>query len=205
MRLDQLSLKYESNGDPGAESNNAGDAGGESYGLYQFADNAGIPRQFINWLKAQGSPYAYLADLSTGTPDFDAAWKEIAAKDPDGFSEAQYEFAKTLYYEPAVARAKLAFINMEKHSEALGAVLWSAAVQYDSYYCTELFADSATLLGYADASSLDDISFDEQLIKAIYQVRASDDWTTGSPDLRPGLRNRFINECQDALALLAQK
>ena len=39
--LGDLSAQYESNGDPGCISDGYGDAGGKSYGTYQFSSNAG--------------------------------------------------------------------------------------------------------------------------------------------------------------------
>ena len=42
----------------------------------------------------------------------------------------------------------------------------------------------------------------QSLIRNIYAVRASDEWTSGSPSLRPGLRARFEAECLDALNML---
>ncbi|KYZ76872.1 hypothetical protein AXX12_18380 [Anaerosporomusa subterranea] len=200
MKLGDLSAKYESNGDPGAISSGEGDAGGVSYGAYQFAANAGVPGQFVAWLKQIGYLYAdELAEAGVpGCDEFSDAWLRAAARDPDGFLAAQHEFVRQSYYEPAREQALAAGINIDGCSFALQNVVWSAAVQYGAYYVKELFEDAATQLGVTSAADADDAA----LIQAIYDVRASDEWTTGSPELRPGLIARFEAECRDALAAL---
>lgn len=200
-----LSSRYESNGDPGCVAHTPGDAGGASYGCYQFADNAGVPRQFINWLRDQGHKFGRLAALSTGSTEFDAFWKECAKEDREEFFRLQHDFVQMNYYDRAVERVRKCHVNMENHSFALKNVLWSAAVQYGVYYMKEMFEDACDVLGYPNPSYVDDIKFDRELIKAIYVVRASDEWTSGSPSLRYGLRNRFRNECDDALKMLEEE
>ncbi|MDF2501619.1 MAG: Uncharacterized protein K0Q77_2333 [Anaerosporomusa subterranea] len=200
MKLGDLSAKYESNGDPGAISSGEGDAGGVSYGAYQFATNAGVPGQFIDWLANMGYSYAELLATAgePGSDGFSDAWLTTAIGDPVGFLAAQHEFVRQTYYEPARERALAAGINIDGRSFALQNVVWSAAVQYGAYYVKELFEDAATKLGVTSAADADDAA----LIQAIYDVRASDEWTTGSPELRPGLIARFEAECRDALAAL---
>jgi hypothetical protein len=200
MKLGDLSAKYESNGDPGAISSGEGDAGGVSYGAYQFSTNAGVPRQFIAWLESMGYSYAepLAAAGEPGTEGFSDAWLAVAIEDPDGFLAAQHEFVRQTYYEPARERALAAGINIEGRSFALQNVVWSAAVQYGAYYVKELFEDAAARLGITTAADADEAA----LIQAIYEVRASDEWTAGSPELRPGLIARFEAEGQDALGLL---
>ena len=50
MRLGELSGKYESNSNPAIVARSAGDAGGWSYGLYQFSSEAGSVQDFVEWL-----------------------------------------------------------------------------------------------------------------------------------------------------------
>lgn len=200
MKLGDLSAKYESNGDPGAISSGEGDAGGISYGAYQFSANAGVPEQFARWLSETG--YAYAEELAVagepGSGEFSDAWLAVAAKDPDGFFAAQHEFVRQTYYEPGCQRALAAGVVLTDRSFALQNVVWSAAVQYGPYYIKELFEDVAVWLGLSSAAE----AGDGQLIQAIYVIRATDEWTAGSPELRPGLIARFEAECQDALAML---
>lgn len=199
-KLGDLSSQYESNGDPGVISHCAEDAGGTSYGAWQFANNFGIPQAFVDWLVDEGSHWgARLNQYCPDTPEFDAEWTAIAQEDRGGFLGTQHEYVRLNYYVPAVAEAAKAYIDLEKRSFALRNVVWSASVQYGPGNIKELFDDAAGVLGYPNAS----YAADKELIEAIYTVRTSDEWTGGSPTLRYGLRRRFSAECGDALELLA--
>jgi hypothetical protein len=204
MELGCLSAKYESNGDPGCIARTAGDAGGASYGAYQFANASGIPQSFVNFLNDRGYAFGQLlGQFEPDTAEFDQQWRELAEQSPEEFLELQRRYVEEHYYIPACDRAAQIGITIDNHSFALQNVLWSAAVQYGVYYGGgELFEDAAALMGYPNPSYLDEKQFDRELIKAIYEVRASDEWTSGSPSLRYGLRNRFAQECDDALAIL---
>jgi len=197
MALGDLSAKYESNGDPGAVADNPGDAGGASYGAYQFATSAGVPQVFVAWLAKQGYRLAQTLGNAgePGTPEFNKAWQQVAAEDHDGFLEIQRLYVQQKYYDPAVTALSDSGFKVDGRSEALRQVIWSAAVQYGPRWVAELFKEAAD----GDPNLCDDAT----LISKIYQVRASDDWTSGSPDLRPSLRARFASECNDALAMLA--
>ena len=86
--LGQLSAQYESNGNPGAIAETAGDPGGKSYGMYMFSSSAGSPRAFFEW--CQESSNAYYRGIGNtlseayyyGSPGygarFDAAWQRLA-------------------------------------------------------------------------------------------------------------------------------
>lgn len=196
MRLGDLSAQYESNGDPGAISDAAGDAGGTSYGAYQFAANAGVPQDFIKWLSEQGyGPAAVLAEAGeAGTAAFNEAWRQAADSDPEGFLAMQHDYVRQQYYEPAVQLLRSVGFDADGRSAAIREVIWSAAVQYGPYWITDLFQEAAG----PELTVMDDVT----LIQNIYAVRASDEWTGGSPALRPGLRARFAAECDQALAML---
>jgi murein DD-endopeptidase MepM/ murein hydrolase activator NlpD len=204
LKYDILSHKYESNGDPGCVSDGAGDAGGVSYGLYQLASRTGPVKEFVEFCVSSGYPggSTLAAAGKPGSDSFSEAWKQVATQDATGFGDIQYKFMLEHFFQPAVTQAASAGIDLNKHSDALKCVVWSAAVQYSPYHTRELFQDAATILGQP-TSALDDVKCDSDLIQAIYQVRASDEWTSGSPSLRPGLRARFENECNDALTLLS--
>lgn len=206
-QLGELSAKYESCGDPAAVSCSAGDAGGVSYGLYQFATNCGVPQAFVEWLQTQPEPWANYgrALASSGQPGeigFSQCWKDIGETDPGGFGQLQHDYVKAVYYDSAaqMLRDQLGF-EIEARSEALKQVLWSRAVQYSAHWMPELFQNAADMA----AQSLDDID-DEELIANIYEVNLTDpSWTSGSPSLRPGLFNRFRNEREEALAMLREE
>jgi hypothetical protein len=197
--LGSMSARYESNGDAGAIGRNAGDAGGASYGAYQFAANVGVPEDFVEWLGEEGYEGASVLRRAgePGTAEFDEAWQQVAAADPTGFYSMQHRYVEVMYYQPAKAALLDAGVDIGSRSAALRQVAWSAAVQYGSGYVAELFQSAAGLVD-ATPAELDDGT----LIECIYAVRASDEWTAGSPGLRPGLRARFAEECREALGML---
>jgi hypothetical protein len=205
MRIGELSAKYESNGDPAAVSQSDGDAGGWSYGIYQFASAVGKIQEFVEWLCRQSAPYdGYGRQLaSAGDPICDQSfvdkWQEIGNADPEGFAQLQDDFVKPQYFD---AGAQILLdeygFDISGHSDALKAVLWSNCVQHGPVYGAEVFKDAADLAGQ-NISMMSDRS----LIYNIYEVKLTDmSWSSGSPELRPGLFNRWRNEREDALAIL---
>lgn len=203
--LGDLSSKYESNGDPGAVSSGYGDAGGVSYGAYQFATNVGVPSDFVAWLIRQGYSHArtlYSAG-APGTPFFSQAWTYIAEIDYDGFLAAQHEYVKQQYYDKAVDYLQQAGFDASKHSTAMQDVIWSRAVQYGPGLIVGMFTAAAEVYGHLNLYYVDDKSFDGDMIRAIYlYVCMTPEWTDGSPGLRSGLYARFNAECTDALKML---
>ncbi len=183
----------------GGDRAERGDAGGASYGAYQFATNAGVPAAFVAWLGEQG--YAGAAALAAagepGTEGFDAAWHEAAEADGAGFLAMQHRFVREMYYEPVRATLLGLGVDVAGRPEALRQVVWSAAVQYGPGWIGDLFTEAAALAG-REVAEVDDAT----LIANVYAVRASDGWTAGSPGLRPSLRARFAAECREALGML---
>ncbi len=212
--LGSLSAKYESNGDAGTIADNPGDAGGKSYGAWQLSKNMGTLQQFVDWLNktgweagkfltraenAGGIPGEH--DVTLGSAEFDDLWQQAAEKYGESFLTAQKEFIKENFYDVGVEQAKSVYLDLEKRSAALKDVIWSAAVQHGPGNIAELLQQAASLMKQPNASYLTD----EDLIKAIYAVRSSDEWTNGSPDYRPALRERFHNEMNDALMRLSKE
>ena len=205
MELGDLSAKYESNGDCGSVSNCSGDAGGTSYGCYQFATNAGVPQAFVAWLQSIGNQYGdTLANAGdAGSDGFNQAWQNIANNDSDTFFQLQHDYVKSVYYDTAVEELRNNNYNINNHNEVMKNVIWSRAVQYGTGNIVEMFTDAVHSLGYDNLSYVDSADYDANMIKAIYlNVCSTPEWTNGSPDLREGLYNRFQNECNDALAML---
>lgn len=212
--LGSLSAKYESNGDAGIIANNSGDAGGKSYGAWQLSYNMGSLQKFVEWLNDNGwdagkfltkgeNPAAGIPghDVVIGSDEFDSLWKEAANKYGESFLNAQKQYIKEAFYDVGVEQAKSVYVDLEKRSEALKNVIWSAAVQHGPENIADLLQQAAGLMKQPNASYLTD----EQLIKAIYAVRSSDEWTNGSPELRPQLRGRFNEEMNDALLRLQKE
>lgn len=197
--IGDLSARYESNGDPGTISSGYGDAGGKSYGCYQFAINAGVPQAFVAWLINLGHAFgAILASCVPGSGEFDVAWRQLAGTYPADFAQAQHDYVQAYYFEPAIINLRAIGFEAMGRSEALHQVIWSRAVQYSARWIPDLFTEAAALAG----QELIRMS-DRDLIWWVYEVNLTDpEWTAGSPALRPGLFARFQQERQDALAML---
>ena len=206
--LGDLSKKYESNGEPGTISSGYGDAGGKSYGMYQFSSTMGVVDKYVKWLQENGYWFGdELAKYTVGSSYFDDAWVFLANSDNRGdFERSQHDFTKAMYYDKACnALFNCGFI-VSRHSKAMKDVVWSRAVQYGPYQVPEMFDEACKSLGFPNLSYVDHISFDERMIKAIYlEVCSTPAWTNGSPALREGLYNRFASECDDAIKMLHEE
>ena len=206
--LGDLSKKYESSGDAGTISSGYGDAGGKSYGIYQFSSTMGVVDKYVKWLQESGYWFGNeLAKYTVGSKYFDNAWKWLANSDNKGdFEKSQHEYAKIMYYDRAcIALLHCGYI-VNRHSKAMKDVVWSRAIQYGPYQVPEMFEEACKHLGYPNLSYVDHINFDEPMIKAIYlDVCSTPAWTNGSPALREGLYSRFENECADALKMLHEE
>ena len=206
--LGDLSKKYESSGNPGTISSGYGDAGGKSYGMYQFASNMGVVDKYVAWLVANGYWFGdELAQYTVGSNNFDDVWKWLANSDNKGdFAKSQHDFTKAMYYDKACVALLNSGYIVNRHSKAMKDVVWSRAVQYGPYQVPEMFDEACKALGYYNLSYVDHKSFDSFMIRAIYlEVCSTPEWTNGSPALREGLYARFASECEDALAMLAQE
>jgi len=147
--LGTLSASYEA-GSPGTISSGAGDAGGKSYGSYQFASAYDIPKAFFNWcLKSDDTYYqsigqrlsdAYTADGKKYKTNFDAEWKALAKENADGFEQCQRNYVQLKYYDPAVKKIEAEYdgFDMDNYSIALRNVIWSRAVQLGVSGCVSM-------------------------------------------------------------------
>lgn len=206
--LGDLSKKYESNGDAGTISSGYGDAGGKSYGMYQFSSTMGVVDKYVKWLQDNGYWFGdELAKYTVGSNNFDDAWKWLAnSNNKVDFERSQHDFTKAMYYDKACnALFNCGFI-VSRHSKAMKDVVWSRAVQYGPYQVPEMFDEACKSLGFPNLSYVDHINFDESMINTIYlTVCSTPAWTNGSPGLREGLYARFKNECEDALKMLHEE
>lgn len=138
--LGTLSQRFEASG-PGVISSGSGDAGGKSYGAYQFSSRSDIPRAFFRWCQSSSDTYyrsignrlaaAYEADGGYGS-SFDATWRALANEDSDGFMRVQRNYVRRSYYDPIVRSIESAVpgFDMDNYSIALRNVFWSRAVQH---------------------------------------------------------------------------
>ena len=218
-----LARKYESNGNPACIANNPGDLGGISYGLYQFASNVGAVDLFIKWLcKYPDDKLANygrtLSKYAINSNAFIEQWQSLGTIDPGNFGRLQDEYIKAKYYDVAAQKLEKAYFNVNKHTNAMKAVVLSHAVQNGPTGCTNLIDLSAAKLGYPNLSYVDDAYFDGDLIGAIYDYlivecdlskpdgsgiwRSPDNFCHGSRSIINALRNRFVRERADALTML---
>ncbi|HZI50059.1 MAG TPA: LysM domain-containing protein [Pyrinomonadaceae bacterium] len=204
--LGTLSAKYETGGrGPGVVSTGAGDPGGVSYGSYQMATKMGVPQKFVTQ-----SGFPWLTDfqnLTAGTADFTACWKRIATNETDAFQKCQHEYIKKTHYDLLVAKILSDDgLDVNTRSRALQDVVWSTAVQHGG-------ATSMVHKALANVScARTDPAFDEKLIRAIYAERGRTKpdgnlvyFSKSSPSVQKGVANRFKNELNDALAMLAKE
>lgn len=204
--LGQLSAKYETGGrGPGTVSTGSGDPGGVSYGSYQMASKMGTVTKFVN---QPGFPWSSdFQNLTAGTAQFTAVWKRIAAEQTAAFQEAQHAYIKRTHYDLLAAKIlNETGLDVNTRSHALQDVVWSTAVQHGG--ATPIVCRACSSLT-CDRS---DPKYDELLIKAIYAERGkkkSDGnlayFSRSAPGVQQGVANRFRNECQDALAMLAKE
>ena len=201
-----LSAKYETGGrGPGVVSTGAGDPGGVSYGSYQMASKMGVPQRFVG---QPNFPWAKdFAGLAAGTAQFTAVWKRIAAQQTDDFQRAQHAFIKKSHYDPLAAKVLADdSVDVNTRSFAVQNVIWSTAVQHGS--ATPIVHRAIATL----ACDCSDPSYDKQLICAIYAERGRRKpdgnlayFGKSSASVQAGVAKRFLNEQQDALAMLAKE
>ena len=183
-----LSQKYE--GNVGTISNNPGDYGGKSYGIPQFSLNMGSLQSFIDWLDKRDTVFATpLIREILGSDAFDKAWKLIAEKEPNKFSQYQSEYA---YNTMAIPQAKKIYdiygIDMTR-SPILREALISMAYQYNNL--------SSKLLNGAN-----DKMTDEELINLIYSNKlggVDSHFKSSSSKIKDDIRNRIPREQAELL------
>ena len=171
--LGTLSKKYEASS-PGTISSGSGDAGGKSYGSYQFSSGSDIPKKFFEWCQASDDTYyqsigdrlseAYYDGGAGYGTNFDAAWKALAKENAAGFEQAQRNYVRLRYYDPIVTRVEKDFpgFDMDNYSIALRNVLWSRAVQLGVGGAASMMEYAMNILGgFANQP-------EAEIIRAIY-------------------------------------
>ncbi len=200
--LGSLSRRYEAKG-PGTVSTGKGDRGGVSYGSYQFASKTGSAQKFVDGLKTTHPSYHQaLAGKKPGSPEFSAAWKQLAAKDPKGFDRAQHEAIAKTHYEPSAAKIKGdTGVDLNSRSKALRDVAWSTSVQHGPK--NDIFKKA---LAGKDPSKMSDAD----IIKAVYAERGRKGangslvhFSKNSPAVQRSVSERFKSEQKEALKQLA--
>ena len=198
--LGGLSRRYEV-GIRGPEtlSTGKGDRGGKSYGSWQMTSRpaGGTVTRFV---MEDGFPFAReFAGLVPGSDAFDTAWKALAARDPVGFERVQHAYVLRTHYDVALKRIVASGIDAAARVRTLHEVLWSTAVQHGPFGALAIFR-AAARPGQDDAA----------LIRAIYAERGRRDasgvlvhFSGNSKPVQESVARRFVDECEDALAMLA--
>ena len=221
-KITNVAKKYESSGNCGTVSTGYGDLGGISYGSYQLSSNAGSVESFVEFAKNYPKPelarYGMILDkYEVNSQNFINQWRELGNIDPYGFAELQDVYALEKYYNPACFALKDACYDVGSKSTAMKACVFSRAIQYGSGNVVELFTEGVNRFGYDNLSYVDDAQYDYDLIANIYDFLIEEcdsvyklnnglyhspkDWVNGSYSVIGGLRNRFVNEKSDLLAM----
>ena len=202
----KLSERYETSGrGPGVVSTGKGDAGGVSYGSYQFSSKRGVVQEF---LKADGAKWQRnFVNLDPAIPNgkFGITWQQIARQEPKPFFLAQHSYVEKNYYDRQTKLiSKKTGIDINTRSRAVQEAVWSTAVQQGQF--SSAVVNAVRRLNNANRSSED---FDERLINAIYDERSKIDkdgnlayFKNSALDVQAGIKLRYVNERQDALEIL---
>lgn len=136
-RLGDLSMIYETGRRPsqyrdaaGVVSSGRGDPGGKSYGAYQLASRTGTLQEF---LRAEGSRWAneFRGMDPTRPGAFEAKWREIAAREPEAFFNAQHDFIQRTKYDRVVATVLARTgVDINTLPPAVRDAVWSMSVQH---------------------------------------------------------------------------
>lgn len=191
-KLGIVSSKYETGGKgASAVSTGEGDFGGASYGSYQLSSKAGTLDKFLSSSKYAGE----FKGLEPGSQEFNAKWKEIAARDK-GFGEAQHGFIQKTHYAPQASKIlNETGLDISKRSKALQESVFSTSVQYG--------AGSKTIVNALKGVDTSKLS-DEELIKIIQNYKLANvekDFKSSSSKVQEGVKNRIVSEGGDLLAL----
>ena len=188
--LGYLAAQSESQSNPGRVSNGAGDHGGKSYGVYQFASGEGVPQQYVAWSSKYGSEFA---GLTVNSPAFISKWQEIAIRDPSGFKEDQHAFTKKIYYDVAVRKLENAGYDVSSLGPGAQEIIWSTALH--------LGAGSDAMLNALEGASNN--LTESEFISRVQDYKYDNVRTLfrSSPKLWNGLKNRFVDEKEAALRI----
>ncbi|WP_238884619.1 hypothetical protein [Clostridium sp. YIM B02551] len=187
--------KYESNGDPGAISDNPADKGGVSCGVFQFAANVGTLASFISWLSGTKPAFysllnnAYIADGNTYGTNFKAAWQQIAANNYDEFYALQFSYTKSVYYDGFINKAKNSGYDISKLAayNATRNMIFSTSIQHGVTGAYNIIAPIDKTLSMTD------------FITSVYNGRLAviaKSYPVGS-SIYNGVKDRYDNESAD--------
>lgn len=198
-KVGQLTTQFESNGRIDAindyKGKASGDLGGASYGKYQLASYMGADgpkssrannspvKRFID-----GSKYKQnFAGLVPGTPAFDAKWKEVAARDPKGFEDAQRQFIVDNNYTPTLNSLRKDGIDLTNRGPAVQEMVFSTSTQYGSGRVIKRALAGKDIASMTDAEIVAAVQDDK--IKNVDR-----DFKSSSQNIRNGVKKRAERE-----------
>ena len=189
-----LARKYESDNDLKFFKNDTNDT---LYGIYALSSSKKTINAFVDWLcnhnDTKLANYGKaLADNEINSEAFIEQWKNLTTVDPGNFGQLQDEFVKTNYFDKAVGALAAEHFHLDKHSDAIKAVVFARSYQNGVNECVNLFKETCKNLNQPNLSYVDDKHFDENLINTIYDSLAK-----ANPS-----ETRLANEKADALSML---
>lgn len=197
-KLGSLSARFES-GKDGVAAIGYDRVGGTSYGKYQIASKPGSMDTFLQFLdgaapdlsaKLRGAGPADTGGRKGGMP---AAWREIAAAEPERFAALQEQFIHESHYTPALEAVREAGFNTDEFSPALKEVLWSTSVQHGPTGAARIFIRAAE---QAETSH----TREKELIRGVYANRAGQ-FKSSTDAVRAAVQQRLQQEQSLALAM----
>lgn len=188
--LGSTSRKFESGrGGPATISSGRGDLGGKSYGTYQLTGKA------LEDFVTKGEFADQFKFLKIKSDEFDERWRELAAKFPEQFGNAQHEFVKQTHFIPQQEFLKRSGIDLSSRGPAVQDAIWSTAVQFGGN--TDVIKNA---LSGKDLTKMSDAD----IVSAIqdYKIRNNDKlFRSSSAAVRAGTLSRARKEKADLLSI----
>ena len=204
-RLGDLSMVYETGRRPdqyraaaGVVSSGRGDPGGKSYGAYQLASKTGTVEQF---LRHEGARWA--GEFRGMDPrvagSFEAKWKEIAAREPDAFFNAEHDFVQRTKFDRVVATVRAnTGVDINTMPQAVRDAVWSMSVQHGR--AAQIVTGSIRTL-----QANGQLGDARAVINRLYDDRVAYVNRIDLPSAtRASLLDRYVNERAQALSMIGR-
>lgn len=188
--IGEIAVKYETSGrGPGFISDgDKWDPGGTSYGSYQLALTPGTLKGFLR----DGSTFAEkLAPFTPNTRSFNDEWHRLAAGDPEGFKQAQFDYVM-----------KISFLPARRYADRLG---WpdNLAINSALFSCANQHGGWRKIMDDANVHKDDSVAV---IVNKFYDARARYIESLNSPKMKKIkanlIKNRTIDERKDVLSLV---
>lgn len=188
--IGSVSGMFESGGDFGTISTGKGDAGGKSYGKYQFASKRGTVDTF---LRDTGYDKEFKG-LAVGSVEFDNKWKELSKTKE--FQKAQTDFIKSQYYDVQSNKLADAGIDLTKRGKAVQEMVFSTSVQYGAN--TNLIIKALSNYNVQKLSDVDIIN----IVQGYKAKTVAQRFVSSSAKVQRGVKRRIEKE-RDVLVNMA--